>query len=127
MKTYTLSGAIIFLGLSLLVAGFLYQSEVATGSVQHGGEYNYTYISSGATTTGKTLGGTLGSVTIADAGSAGVIGFYATTSSATSSADLMFIVDGAAGEGTYVYDVGFGGGLLIDHLTFDGVAVVTHR
>jgi len=127
MKTYALSVAIIVLAISLLVSVFVFNSASVVGSVQHGGEYNYSYLANAGTTTAKTLAGTLGSVVIADIGTAGVIAFYATTSQATSSEDLMFIVDGAAIEGTYTYDVGFGGGLLIDHQAFDGVAVITYR
>lgn len=128
MKTYALPVSIILLALALTVSAFVYQSQQAVGSVIWGGEYQFKNVTS---TTGvaslKTLPGSIGSIVVDSAGSAGQINLYATTSTATTSSELLISFDGAAVEGTYVYDVTFGNGLLLEEKGFNGEAVVTYR
>lgn len=131
MKAYTLPLSIIVLAVSFLVAVFLWNSQGAEGSVSQGSEYKAEYVTTtdaNSTSTLRTLFGSIGSVVVSNAGTGGSISFYATTSQATSSDDLIFTFDGAAAEGTYQYDVEFGTGLLIDVATgTDLDAVVTYR
>lgn len=129
MKTYTLPLSIITLAVALLAGVFFYTTNQAVGSVITGGEYNATQITAAGTTTARTLFGSIGSIVMTSSSAAGgVVSFYATTSQATSTNDLIFSFDATAIEGTYQYDVAFGGGLLIDANTaFDGDLVVTHR
>jgi hypothetical protein len=128
MTKYLLPASIIALAGAFLVGAFLYTSHLASGSVIMGGEYRpVTVISTTGTTSPKALWGTLGSVVVSKTGSAGEINFYATTSRATSSANLIMSFDGTADEGTYTYDIEFAGGLLIEEKGYDGEAVVTIR
>lgn len=116
--------AVLFAG----IAYFGYQSSIATASVSQGSEYDSVQVvSTTGTTTAKTLFATIGSVVVSKTGTAGSIYFYATTSQATSSADLVFSFDGTADEGTYTYDVAVPFGLLIEERGYDGDAVVTYR
>lgn len=133
MKTYALPVSIIILAASLLCAAFFYNAHLANGSVIMGGEYTAVDITSTTgTTSPKTRAGTLGSVVVDKVGSAGTINFYVAsttaTSTATTTAALIFSFDGAADEGTYTFDIGFGGGgLLIEEKGYNGEAVVTYR
>lgn len=133
MKTYALSISILALAAALLVSVILWNTQIATGSVIMGGEYSAVDVTSTTgTTSPKTRAGTLGSVVVDSVGSAGVINFYVAsttaTSTATTTAELIFSFDGAADEGTYTYDIGFGGaGLLIEEKNYNGEAVVTYR
>lgn len=126
MKTYALSASVLFLAIALLASVYFYNAQQASGSVIFGAEYQMATVTTG-TSTLKTLAGTLGSVVIPNAGSAGTIYFYATTSQATSSADQILAIDGAAAENTYTFDVGFGHGLLVESRGFNGTAVITYR
>ena len=127
MKAYALTVSIVFLAVALLISVFFYNAQNAKGSVQHGGEYTAITITTG-TSTAKTRAGTLGSVVITDGGNAGAIYFYATTSiTATNTLDQILVVDGAAVENTYTFDVGFGHGLQIESRDFNGTAIVTWR
>lgn len=135
MKTYALPIAVTFLALSLIGAVFFFNSQKAAGSVSYGSEYNSVYVTSSdanATTSIKTLPGSIGSVVVTEDGTAGYIDFFATTTAgqlqATSSNDLLFRVDGVAAEGTYEFDVAFGQTLMLDVSSgFDGQWVITYR
>lgn len=135
MKAYALPASIIVLAAALLLAVFFYNSQSALGSVMFGGEYQSVYITStdaNATTSIKTLPGSVGSVVVTEDGTAGYIDFFATTTAgqqqATSSNDLLFRVDGVAAEGTYTFDVAFGQTLMIDVSSgFDGQWTITYR
>lgn len=132
MRTYTLSLAIVSLAAALIASVFLYTTNVATGSVITGGEYNAIQLTSSetGTTSVKTLPGSIGSVVISNSSTAANISFYASTTgvTATSSGDLLFSVDAAATEGTYQYDVAFASQLIVDvDSAFDGNIVVTYR
>lgn len=127
MKAYALPASIIFLALSLIASVYFYNLHIANGSVAFGNDYTGTYIATGATST-PNCRNSIGSVTISSVGTTGVIAFYATSSIyATSTNDLVFSVDGAAAEGTYVYDVAIAAPLQIDAMSFNGSAVVTCR
>ena len=128
MKTYALPVSIFILAVSLVAIVFLFNTHNAAGSVTFGNEYRFIEVdSSTGTTSPIQRPGSIGSIVVDEDGTAGALYFYATTSSATSSADLIFGFDGAAAETTYTYDISFGGGLLIEERGFDGQAVITYR
>ncbi len=116
-----------------LVAVFFAVENVrdALGSVTVGNEYNARQLTSAdvGSSTVKTFGGAIGSVVIASTSpSTGSVNFYATSTTATSSADLIFSIPANMDEGTYTYDVSFGKGLLIDVTAgFNGDYVMTWR
>lgn len=126
MKTYALSVSILILAVAIIAGMFMY-NNVALSSVTFGNDY----VSSHITTSGTSSPGcrySIGSVVISDAGSAGSLYFHATTTIyATSTADEIFGLDGAAAEGTYTYDAAITAPLLIDSRGFNGDAVVTCR
>lgn len=123
-----LATSIFTLALVLMAGLFSYNTNVTDASVSQGSEYNISFVdSTTGTTTAKTLFGTLGSIVVSKGGTAGEVNFYATTSQATSSADLIFSFDGGANEGTYTYDTAFSGGLLVEENGYDGELVITHR
>lgn len=128
LKT-TIALATLLIG---LVLGSYYSAQVAQGSVIAGSEYNATHVTAVGTSSIKSIAGTLGSIVVSSSTNAGVINLYRVSSStsptATSSNTLMFSFAAGADEGTYTYDVGFGGGLLIDVLPgFNGNYVMTWR
>jgi hypothetical protein len=128
MKTYALPVSILILAAALIVGVFMSNTYQATGSVITGGEYRSTEVDSlTGTTSLKKLPGSIGSIIVDEDGTAGALYFYATTSTATSSADLIFGFDGVAVEGTYQYDISFGKGLLLEDRGFNGQAVITYR
>lgn len=135
MKAYALPASIVFLALALVFGVYFYNSQQAVGSVIYGGEYQARYITSSdanATSSLKKTVGSIGSVVITEVGSGGDIVFYATTTAgqlqATSSNDVLFKVDGAAGEGTYTYDVAFGQTVMIEvESGYNGQATITYR
>lgn len=129
MKAYALPVAIIALAAALVVSVFMFNAVPVESSVITGGEYQSSQVSAAGTSTLKTYPGSIGSVVLTStSGAGGAISFYATTSQATSSADLIFSFDATASENTYVYDVAFGKGLLIEaNPSFDGDAVITFR
>ena len=126
--------AVVALLLGLVLGMSWYAQNIAFGSVQVGGEYNATHLTSAdvGTSSVKSIAGTLGSIVVSSSTNAGVINIYQISSStsptATSSNTLLFSFAANADEGTYTYDVAFGGGLLIDVLpTFNGNYVMTWR
>jgi len=128
MKTYALPVSILILAAALIVGVFMFNAYQATGSVIAGNEYRLAEIdSSTGTTTLKSLPGSIGSIIVDANGSTGSVHFYATTSAATSTADLIFGFDGSAPEGTYQYDISFGKGLLVEERSYNGQAVITYR
>lgn len=135
MKTIVLSVSFLILALAILVGVVAYTQNLANASVPYGNEYQAVYITSAdanATTSIKTVPGSVGSVVITEAGSGGDLVFYATTTDgqqqATSTNDILFVVDGAAGEGTYEYDVAFGYTLMLEAETgYNGQATITFR
>lgn len=117
-----------------LVLGGLYFTNIAVGSVEIGGEYNPVQLTSAdvGSSTVKSMAGTLGSLVVASSSDAGSIHLYRISSStdptATSSNTLLFSFPASVDEGTYTFDVGFAGGLLIDiEPTFNGNYVMTWR
>lgn len=127
MKTYTLSVSILILAVALFASVLIYNAQNAAGSVIMGGEYDVTELSSG-TSTIYTLPGTIGSFVVASSSSKVIISVYATSSSATSSADLLFGFDASAANGTYQYDVAVPKGILIEvPVGFNGSIDMTHR
>lgn len=133
MKTINLIIPSILVAVGFLVGAYMFQQNIAVGSVSQGSEYSAVgVISTTGTTSPKTIAGTLGSVVVSKTGTAGEIIFYhastTATSTATSTATRLFTFDGTADEGTYTFDIGFGqGGLLIEENAYDGEAVVTWR
>lgn len=133
MKIINLIIPSILILAGVLFGAYLFQQNIAMGSVSQGSEYSAKeVISTTGTTSPKTIAGTLGSVVVTKTGTAGEIIFYhastTATSTATSTALRIFTFDGTADEGTYTFDVGFGhGGLLIEENGYDGEAVVTWR
>lgn len=130
---YALPTSIIVLSVALVASVLLFNAMQAQGSVQVGQEYKASYLTStdaAATSTLKLAPGSVGSVVVSEDGTGGQVDFYdmASTTAATSSADLIFSFDGVAAEGTYQYDVEFTEGLQIDVSTgFDGEVTVTYR
>lgn len=95
-----------------------------------GGEYALTQVTSAdiGTSSIKSISGTLGSIVIASTTETGSISFYATSSSATSSANLVFTLPAGVSIGQYDFDVGFGGGILAEvGAGFNGNYMVTFR
>lgn len=135
MKTNLLLGSTLTLIALVigLVLGSYYYAQVALGSVESGSEYNANNITSTdvGSSSVKTIAGTLGSIVVSSS-SVSVVNIYQVSSStaptATSSNTLLFSFPAGVDEGTYTYDVGFGGGLLIDVLPgFNGNYVMTYR
>jgi len=104
------------------------------GSVEVGGEYNANQLTSDdiGSSTVKSMTGAIGQIVVASSSPAGAVNLYSISSStaptATSSNTLLFSFPANVDEGTYTFDVTFGGGLLIDvQPGFVGNYVMTWR
>lgn len=133
MKSHLTNSSLVLL-IGVLVGAYFFSQNIAFGSVIAGSEYNATHLTSDdvGSSTVKSIAGTLGSIVVSSSTNAGTISLYRVSSStaptATSSNTLMFTFAADAAEGTYTYDVGFGGGLLIDITPgFNGNYVMTWR
>lgn len=132
MRTHLLLGSaltLIALCIGFVLAGY-FPTNLALGSVEFGSEYSFTHVTSSdvGSSSVKTLAGTIGSVVISSTTPTGTLSFYATSTTATSSADLLFTIDPNTDEGTYTYDVGFAPKLIIDvGAGFNGNYVITWR
>lgn len=111
-----------------------FNAQSALGSTVMGNDYEPFHITSAdiGSSTVKSLAGSIGSIVVSSSTNSGTINFYQVSSStsptATSSNTLMFTFNAGADEGTYQYDVAFGGGLLIDITPgFNGNYVLTWR
>lgn len=134
MTTFNKITIAILVSLSLVVLSLWFGSvtDNARGSIATGDGYQASQQIAAGTTTLKTRGGSIGSVVISNAGATGKVIFYdtagnnSTTTSATTT--TLFSVAAASVENTYVYDVSFVRGLLVEVQSgFDGDYVITYK
>jgi hypothetical protein len=136
MKTLTHIGITLAVAIVLAIGFyFISQSQVAVGSVTQGNEYNATTTTSAdvGTSSVKSMAGSISSIIIASTSPTTVdpirIFDTASTTLATSSLTAILEIPTAGTTGTsYVYDVAFGKGILIDiPLDFNGHYTITYR
>ena len=132
----TLTFGVVFAGfiLSMLFASyFLFEARKAESSVTWGNDY-YSFVASSTktgTSTLRSLSGSLGSVVISSSSvPVGFVRFYdvgATTAATTTLREIANIAPGAD-EGTYVFDIAVGRGLLVEvPVAFSGNYTITYR
>jgi hypothetical protein len=129
MKDFNFTNVALVVIIVLLFVGYTQREQTPPlGSVVTGSDYAFNQVSASGTSTLRTRTGTLGSIVVESVSAAGgQLNIYATTSQATSSADLVLSFDATALEGTYTYDVSVANGILLEAKNFDGDAVITHR
>lgn len=123
-------GSLVLIG----VLVFLSQgsSKNLFGSVVGGNEYNATTTRNYAGTSMsnpaliKSGYGTLGSVVITGAG-AGVINFYDNTSTSTTATTTLASIPASTAAGTYILDVAFTRGLLVEIVGTAPTSTITYR